>query len=123
MGAMLPQAIDVLAACGAKYLSQIIWRKERHRLPVRTCQEPILPASFGGRQNHNAFPSIFDGLTCGIDESPANSIRSRTPDQNRCDLFARQHREGFDCGGAKWGSLTLLHRTCSTCEETKPHIT
>jgi hypothetical protein len=59
--AMLPQAIDVLAAWGTKHLLQIVRRKERHRLPVRTCQEPMLPASVGGRQNHYAFPWIFGG--------------------------------------------------------------
>jgi N6-adenosine-specific RNA methylase IME4 len=34
-GAMLPQALDVLAAWGAKYLSQIVWRKMTKNGEVR----------------------------------------------------------------------------------------
>jgi len=66
----LPQALDTLSTWGAKYLSQIVWRKVTRRgrvrvstgYRVRASHELVLLASFGGRQCHAAFPSIFDGL-------------------------------------------------------------
>ena len=53
---MLPQALAVLDAWGAKYLSQVVWRKVTKNgkvrfgtgYRVRTCHEPVLLASFGG---------------------------------------------------------------------------
>jgi N6-adenosine-specific RNA methylase IME4 len=106
-GAMLSQALEVLDAWGAKYLSQIIWRKVTKNAKVRvgtsyrvrSCHEPVLLASFGGKQQHPAFPSIFDGLAREHSRKPDEFyqiVLDRTPGLERCDLFSRQTRKGFD---------------------------
>jgi N6-adenosine-specific RNA methylase IME4 len=64
-GAMLPQALSVLAAWGAKYVSQIIWPKvtKNGKVQVGTATGCVPATSrfcwrkFGGRQKHKAFPS------------------------------------------------------------------
>jgi N6-adenosine-specific RNA methylase IME4 len=115
-GAMLPQALEVLDAWGAKYLSQIVWRKVTKNSKVRvgtgyrvrTCHEPVLLASFGGRQRHKAFPSIFDGLAREHSRKPDEfywMVAERTPDQDRCDLFSRETRPGFDGWGREHGKF------------------
>jgi N6-adenosine-specific RNA methylase IME4 len=115
-GAMLPQALEVLDAWGAKYLSQIVWRKVTKNgkvrigtgYRVRTSHEPVLLANFGGRQTHKAFPSIFDGLAREHSRKPDEFYRmvaERTPDQDRCDLFSRQTRPGFDGWGREHGKF------------------
>ncbi len=115
-GAMLPQALDVLAAWGAKYLSQIVWRKVTKNAKVRvgtgyrvrTCHEPVLLASFGGRQSHKAFPSIFDGLAREHSRKPDEFyqlVGDRTPGLDRCDLFSRETRPGFDGWGNEHGKF------------------
>ena len=120
-GAMLPQALSVLDAWGAKYLSQIIWRKVTRNgkvrvgtgYRVRTSHEPVLLASFGGRQTHKAFPSIFDGLAREHSRKPDEFYRmvvERTPDQDRCDLFSRETRPGFDGWGREHGKFDLMTR-------------
>jgi N6-adenosine-specific RNA methylase IME4 len=114
-GAMAPQSLEVLDAWGAKYLSQIVWRKVTKNSKVRigtgyrvrTCQ-PVLLASFGGRQRHKAFPSIFDGLAREHSRKPDEFYRmvaERTPDQDRCDLFSRETRPGFDGWGREHGKF------------------
>jgi len=118
-GAMLPQALSVLDAWGAKYLSQIIWRKVTRNgkvrvgtgYRVRTSHEPVLLASFGGRQTHRAFPSIFDGLAREHSRKPDafyRMVAERTPDQDRCDLFSRETRPGFDGWGREHGKFDLV---------------
>jgi N6-adenosine-specific RNA methylase IME4 len=64
---------------------------------VRSCHEPVLLASFGGRQNHKAFPSIFDGLAREHSRKPDEfytMVAERTQGQDRCDLFSRETRSG-----------------------------
>ncbi len=118
-GAMLPQALDVLNAWGAKYLSQIIWRKVTKNAKirvgtgyrVRSCHEPVLLASFGGRQQHKAFPSIFDGLAREHSRKPDEFyqiVLDRTPGLDRCDLFSRETRPGFDGWGNEHGKFDQL---------------
>jgi N6-adenosine-specific RNA methylase IME4 len=115
-GAMLPEALDVLKAWGAKYLSQIIWRKVTKNAKVqwgtgyrvRCCHEPILLASFGGRQQHKAFPSIFDGLAREHSRKPDefyDMVLQRTAGLDRCDLFSRETRRGFDGWGDEHGKF------------------
>jgi N6-adenosine-specific RNA methylase IME4 len=115
-GAMLPQALDVLNVWGTKYLSQIIWRKVTKNAKVRvgtgyrvrTCHEPVLLASFGGRQQHKPFPSIFDGLAREHSRKPDEFyqlVADRTPGLDRCDLFSRERHEGFDGWGDEHGKF------------------
>jgi N6-adenosine-specific RNA methylase IME4 len=115
-GAMLPQALDALDAWGARYLSQMVWRKVTKNgkvrvgtgYRVRTCHKPVLLASFGGRQTHKAFPSIFDGLAREHSRKPDEFYRlmvERTPGLDRCDLFSRETRPGFDGWGREHGKF------------------
>ena len=78
---------------------------------MRTCHELVLLASFGGRQRHKAFPSIFDGLAREHSRKPDEFYRmvvERTPDQERCDLFSRETRQGFDGWGQEHGKFDLV---------------
>jgi N6-adenosine-specific RNA methylase IME4 len=57
---------------------------------------------FGGQQRHAAFPSIFDGLAREHSRKPDEFYRivlEKTPDIDRCDLFSRETRPGFDAWG------------------------
>jgi N6-adenosine-specific RNA methylase IME4 len=113
---MLVEALDTLSAWGAKYLSQIVWRKitcngkirPSAGYRVRSCHELVLLASFGGRQRHAAFPSIFDGLarehSCKPDEF-YRLVVERTPGQERRDLFSRETRPGFTGRGNEHGKF------------------
>jgi N6-adenosine-specific RNA methylase IME4 len=115
-GAMLPEALDVLHVWSAKYLSQIIWRKVTRNpkvrvgtgYRVRSCHEPVLLASFGGRQQHKAFPLIFDGLAREHSRKPDefyDIVLARTPGLDRCDLFSRETRSSFDGWGNEHGKF------------------
>jgi N6-adenosine-specific RNA methylase IME4 len=117
---MLLEALETLSAWGAKYLSQIVWRKITkngkvrvgtgyHR--VRSCHELVLLASFGGRQRHAAFPSIFDGLAREHSRKPEEFYRmvvEHTPGQERCDLFSRETRPGFIGWGKEHGKFDRI---------------
>jgi hypothetical protein len=62
-------------------------------IEVRGSHELVLLASFGGRQCHAAFPSIFDGLAREHSPKPDEFYKiivDKTPGQTRCDLFSRQ---------------------------------
>jgi len=113
---MLLEALDTLSAWDAKYLSQIVWRKVTRRgrvrigtgYRVRSCHELVLLASFGGRQCHTTFPSIFDGLAREHSRKPDEFYRmivERTPNQERCDLFSRETRAGFVGWGNEHGKF------------------
>jgi N6-adenosine-specific RNA methylase IME4 len=75
---------------------------------VRCCHEPVLPAIFGGRQQHKAFPSIFDGLAREHSRKPDEFYRlvlNRTPGLDRCDLFSRETKPGFNGWGDEHGKF------------------
>jgi len=124
---MLPQALDVLAAWNVKYLSQIVWRKVTRTgkvrvgtgYRVRSSHELVLLGGFGGRQQHAAFPSIFDGLAREHSRKPDEFYRivvDKTPGQLRCDLFSRETRVGFDGWGREHGKFdqpTVAHSAFS----------
>jgi N6-adenosine-specific RNA methylase IME4 len=108
-GCMLPQALDVLAAWGCVYKSQLVWRKVtrsgKRRMGtgyrVRSLHEPVLLGTFG-RPKHKPLPSLFDGVAREHSRKPAefyDLVAAATPGANRCDLFAREHHPGF----AAWG--------------------
>jgi N6-adenosine-specific RNA methylase IME4 len=113
---MLPQGLETLAAWGSCYLSQIVWRKvtRNGKVPigtgyrVRCSHELVLLGGFGGRQRHAPFPSIFDGLAREHSRKPDEFYRmvvERTPGQQRCDLFSRETRTGFDGWGDEHGKF------------------
>jgi N6-adenosine-specific RNA methylase IME4 len=76
---------------------------------VRSCHEVVLLASFGGRQNHKAFPSLFDGLARGKHSRKPDEfyrlVSDRTSGMDRCDLFSRETRSGFDGWGNEHGKF------------------
>jgi len=60
---------------------------------------------------HKAFPSVFDGLAREHSRKPDEFYRmvaERTPDQDRCDLFSRETRPGFDGWGREHGKFDLV---------------
>ena len=82
---------------------------------VRSCHEPVLLSSCGGRQTHKAFPSIFDGLAREHSRKPDafyRMVMERTPDQERCDLFSRETRPGFDGWGREHGKFDPVANRC-----------
>jgi N6-adenosine-specific RNA methylase IME4 len=65
----------------------------------------------GGRQNHKAFPSIFDDLAQEHSRKPDEFyqiVLDRTPDQARCDLLSRETRPGFDGWGNEHGKFNAV---------------
>jgi N6-adenosine-specific RNA methylase IME4 len=112
-GCMLPQALDVMRAWGFVYKSEIVWRKvfpsgsprmgTGYR--VRTMHEPLLLGTIG-RPEHGALPSLMSGIAREHSRKPDEVYREielRTPRANRCDLFARESRYGFDTWGDQVG--------------------
>jgi N6-adenosine-specific RNA methylase IME4 len=80
-------------------------------IEVRGSHELVLLASFGGRQCHAAFPSIFHGLAREQSRKPDEFYKiivDKTPGQTRCDLFSRRTRSGFDGWGNEAGKHILL---------------
>jgi N6-adenosine-specific RNA methylase IME4 len=74
--------------------------------------QPVLLATLGGRQSHNAFPSIFDGLAREHSRKPAEvcmMVVERAPDQDRCDLFGRETRPASAAGATSTVSSIGLH--------------
>ena len=62
-------------------------------------------------QKHKAFPSIFDLVAREHSRKPDEFYRmvaERTPDQDRCDLFSRETRPGFDGWGREHGKFDLV---------------
>jgi len=115
---MLPQALAVLAAWGATYKSELVWRKVyrsgKQRIGtgyrVRTMHEPIVVGAFG-RPVHKALPSLFDGVAREHSRKPDEFyqlLRAATPAGARCDLFSRETRAGF----TGWGDEATKFDAC-----------
>lgn len=114
-GCMLPQALHVMQSWGFVFKSEIIWRKvTKNGKPrmgtgyrVRTMHEPILVGTIG-HPDHGAFPSIFDGVAREHSRKPEEwygLVADRTPGLERCALFTRESRPGFDCWGKEHGKF------------------
>jgi N6-adenosine-specific RNA methylase IME4 len=108
-GAMLAQAIDVMRAWGVSFKTELAWRKVTRNGKVRvgcgfwarTMHEPVLLGTVG-KPPKFTLPSCFDGLAREHSRKPDEFYRmisERTPGLRRADLFAREHREGWDCWG------------------------
>lgn len=118
------QAIDVVRAWGAEPVTEIVWIKTtitgKNRMGTgyraRSMHEPILLATYGNPK-HKAFPSVFTGLAREHSRKPETFYKlvlERT-EGDRCDLFARQTRIGFDA----WGNETTKfnqEETTNGCE-------
>lgn len=107
---MLPQAIDTMRAWGAEYKSHMVWRKVTKNGKVRwgtgyramSGHEIVLIGCFGAAQIHDRFPSIFDGIAREHSRKPDEFYRlviERTLGLDRCSLFTRETRKGFDSWG------------------------
>jgi len=113
---MLPDAIDTLRAWGATYKSHMVWRKVTPSGKVRwgtgyrtqSGHEIVLLGCFGQMQLHDRFPSIFDGLAREHSRKPEEFYRlveDKTGALNRCCLFSRENRPGFDSWGNELGKF------------------
>ena len=107
---MLPQGLDTMKAWGAEYKSHLIWRKTTKNGKIRwgtgyraQCgHEIVLLGCFGAAQNHARFPSIFDGLAREHSRKPDEFYQlvvERTLGRDRCSLFTRETRAGFESWG------------------------
>jgi N6-adenosine-specific RNA methylase IME4 len=106
---MMPQALDVMAAWGFTYRSQIVWVKPRIGTGywVRSRHEVLLigtkgriPAPAIGTQP----ASILDAPTSGHSVKPAavyDMIESMFPMLPKLEMFARQARPGWEAWGAE----------------------
>lgn len=109
--ATLPKSLWLMDRWGALYVSNIVWRKVTKSGKVRmgtgyrarTMHEHVLVGVFGNeRQIHTPFPSLFDGIAREHSRKPDefySMVVSKTPGLNRCALFTRESRPGFDCWG------------------------
>lgn len=114
-GCMLPEALRVMQAWGFTFKSEMVWRKVtvngKPRMGtgyrVRTMHEPILIGTIG-HPDHKAFPSIFDGVAREHSRKPDefySLVAANTPGMNRCSLFSRETRPGFDGWGNEHGKF------------------
>lgn len=124
----LDRSMWLLREIGAKYKSELIWRKvTKNGKPRRGTgyrnagyHESVLLGVFGDeRQTHNQFNSLFDGIESlegEIIEGEAREhsrkpdefyeiVAARTPNAFRCDLFSRETRPGFDGWGDQHGKF------------------
>ncbi len=117
---MLPQALNVMEAWGARYKSNLVWRKLTKNGKARrgtgyraiNFHEHVLMGVFGDdHQIHHPIPSLFDGLAREHSRKPEefyDLIRTKTPGLRRCDLFSGgHHHEGFDGWGEPHGKLKV----------------
>jgi N6-adenosine-specific RNA methylase IME4 len=107
----LPQSLRLMERWGALYKTNLVWRKvTRNGKPrmgpgyrARTLHEHVLLGVFGnGRQIHDAFPSLFDGVAREHSRKPEEFYRlvvERTLGLDRCSLFSRETRAGWEGWG------------------------
>ncbi len=107
----LDKSFDLLRAWGALYKTELIWDKRtvngKRRIGTgyrsRGMHESVLLAVFGNEyQIHDAFHGVVEGVAREHSRKPDafyDAVIARTAGLSRCDLFARQSREGFDTWG------------------------
>lgn len=140
VGAMVPEAYDVIKAWGFEGKSEIVWNKTQSYVGTEPPEVPDPPRRFGtghyvrnehevciiaGKghassliQNHSVRSTIFAPRPLKHSEKPAiifEVINALVGDLGpRAELFARQHRDGWDCFGDEIGTIIpfgLLGRT------------
>jgi N6-adenosine-specific RNA methylase IME4 len=115
-GAMLAQAIAVMAAWGVTYKTELAWRKvTRNGKPrmgcgfwARSMHEPVLLGTIG-KPGKFTLPSCFDGIAREHSRKPDEIYRmvaERTSGLRRADVFAREMREGWDSWGNEVGKFS-----------------
>jgi N6-adenosine-specific RNA methylase IME4 len=115
-GAMLPQALDVMAAWGFKYKSLMSWRKMTPAGKVRmgtgywtrSMHEPILLGTLGNPTKVSGFPSIFDGIAREHSRKPDeffDLVEKHTTGLRRLELFSRESRPNWTAWGNETGKL------------------
>lgn len=106
----LYQAMGVLDAWGAKYVSQLVWEKDRIGTGfwVRNRHEIVLLAKWGKFPCPKPAPfsdSLFSGQQREHSRKPDflhEAIESAWPDARKVELFARTERPGWTA----WGNET-----------------
>lgn len=111
----LRQSFWLLEQIGAKYKTELVWRKitkngkPRRGTGYRSAgyHESVLLSVFGDeRQTHDQFRSMFDGVVRQHSRKPDEfyqMVAERTPHAFRCDLFSRETRPGFEGWGLEHG--------------------
>jgi N6-adenosine-specific RNA methylase IME4 len=97
----LPQALDTLSTWGAKYLSQIVWRKVTRRGRVRVSTGYRVRARLATSSCYWRASAVVNVMLhspqfsmawhASIPASPDEFYKiivDKTPDQTRCDLFS-----------------------------------
>jgi N6-adenosine-specific RNA methylase IME4 len=142
----LPKSIRLMEAWGALYKTELVWRKitKNHKprmgpgYRARGFHESVLMGVFGDeRQIHDTFPGLFDGLEDPRDgvmfdgvarehsrkpDEFYEMVRHLTPGANRCDLFSRQNRSGFDGWGDEHGKFDQPTKSLRPLPETDAAI-
>lgn len=106
----LPLAIQAVETWGFRYKSFMVWRKitasGRVRMGtgfrVRSSAELVILATCGNPKQAFVPSTIFDGLARQHSRKPETfyDIAERMmPGVSRCDVFARQRRDGWDSFG------------------------
>ena len=116
----LPMSIRLMESWGALYKTDLVWRKvTKNGKPrmgpgyrARTLHEHVLVGVFGdGPQIHKPFPSLFDGVAREHSRKPDEYYRmvvERTLGLDRCCLFARETRPGFEGWGLEAGKFDAV---------------
>ena len=123
-GAMLPHALATMQAWGITYKTSFVWRKVTPNGKVRwgtgrwaqSGHELVLLGTVG-KPRCFLSPSIFDGLAREHSRKPDefyDIIAKKTPGLRCADVFAREHREGWDCWGDELGKFASAHTAANT---------
>jgi N6-adenosine-specific RNA methylase IME4 len=114
------QAQSVARAWDFEPKAELVWRKVtvngkprwRTGYQVRSLHECVLLCTHG-QPSRIQLPSLFDGIAREHSRKPDEFymlVRERTGGQRRADLFAREHRLGFEGWGDELGKFKSLSR-------------
>jgi N6-adenosine-specific RNA methylase IME4 len=127
---LLPAAIEVMAAWGVTYKSNLVWRKMAHNNKVRpglgywarSIHEHILIGTVGKPRALRLPSSLIDGIRREHSRKPDEFYRAlvdATPNLRRADLFAREYHLGFEAWGDELNKFNSESAAVSTTADEK----
>ena len=113
---MLPQALEVMAAWGARYVTSGVWVKKTRTgklafgagYRLRSASEPFLLGTWGNPETVPVVRTAIEGLAREHSRKPEEAFAEAErlmPRAFRCELFSRATRPGWDAWGAEAGKF------------------
>ncbi len=113
---MLPQALEVMAAWGARYVTSGVWVKKTRTgklafgagYRLRSASEPFLLGTWGNPETVPVVRTAIEGLAREHSRKPEEAFAEAErlmPRAFRCELFSRSWRPGWDAWGDEAGKF------------------